>query len=308
VDLDRRAALRAGPPWPTLVAGDVRNGERLVEMGPVGGDEKPSSARIYDYFLGGAHHFEVDRRAAADIARTHPAIGLGMRANRSFLRRAVHRFAAAGADQFLDLGSGIPTVGNVHEVAHAANPEARVVYVDIEPVAVQHSVVLLADDPHTTVLHADLRSPETVLARAEVSGLLDRSRPVVVVLAGVLQYLADADGPAEVIAAYRDQLAAGSLVVMSHPSLDGLPPEREAGAEVARQVYDRTPTSFHYRTFEQFAALFAGLEVLDPGLTPVWGWPEEDAAEAARLRGRVSAWAGVGRVPGSGNGDGTPGR
>ena len=127
---------------------------------------RPSAARVYDYFLGGAHNFEIDRQLAEQIASMTPNLAATMRSGREFLRRAVRALLDAGIDQFLDIGSGIPTVGNVHEVAQAANPKARIVYVDIDPVAVAHSRELLAGNDLTAVIHADLREPERILAEA----------------------------------------------------------------------------------------------------------------------------------------------
>lgn len=265
-------------------------------MGKVDVD-RPSSARIYDYFLGGAHNFEVDRLAANELAKDHPAIGLGMRANRSYLRRAVTYLARSGIDQFLDLGSGIPTVGNVHEIAQRVNPLARVVYVDIEPIAVTHSNTILADNDNAIAIRADLRDPHQVLTDPDVTGLLDLSRPVGLILAGVLQYVSDDDDPAGMIRAYVDHLAPGSYVAMSHPSTDELTSERAAGANAAVSLYDRTQTPFHYRSRAEFERFFAGLELVDPGVVRMWDWRREAGAEDDELDGRVTGFAGVGRKP-----------
>jgi O-methyltransferase involved in polyketide biosynthesis len=243
----------------------------------------PSAARIYDYFLGGAHNFEVDRLAAAELARLHPAIGLGMRANRSYLRRVVRYLLDAGVDQFLDLGSGIPTVGNVHQIAHRVNPEARVVYVDIEPMAIAHSDTLLAENKWAAAVCADLRRPDEVLATAEVRGQLDFDRPIAVILAGVLQYLSDDEDPAGVIAGYRDRLVPGSYLAMSHPSADPLTAQRLRGR--------CTP-----RTKQRFAAFFAGLDIIAPGIVPMWHWRPEEGDPEPLGDGHVAGHAGVGRT------------
>jgi O-methyltransferase involved in polyketide biosynthesis len=259
--------------------------------------ERPSSARIYDYFLGGAHNFEVDRRAAEAMVQSHPAIGLGMQANRSYLRRAVRYLTEQGMDQFLDLGSGIPTVGNVHEIAQRANPAARVVYVDIEPIAVAHSNTILADNDNALAIQADLRNAEQVLEHPDTRRLLDLSRPVALIIAGVLQYIGDEDDPAGMIARYTERLAPGSYVALSHPSMDGLTDQRRAGARNATSVYDRTATPFTYRSREEFEAFFAGLEMVDPGVTFMWSWRPESENEAQGLGGRATGLAGVGRKP-----------
>jgi hypothetical protein len=257
--------------------------------------DRPSSARIYDYFLGGAHNFEVDRLAANELAKVHPAIGLGMRANRSYLRRAVSFLVQSGVDQFLDLGSGIPTVGNVHEIAQRANPAARVAYVDVEPIAVTHSNTILDGNDLALAIRADLREPRHVLTDPQVTGLLDLSRPVGLILAGVLQYISDEDDPAGMIRGYVDGLAAGSYVAMSHPSMDELTSERAAGANAASSMYNRTETPFHYRSRPEFEAFFGGLELVEPGVVHLWDWRPEFGAEADELDGRVTGFAGVGR-------------
>jgi hypothetical protein len=259
--------------------------------------DRPSSARIYDYFLGGAHNFEVDRLAASELAKVHPAIGLGMRANRSYLRRAVTYLAQSGVDQFLDLGSGIPTVGNVHEIAQRVNPTARIAYVDIEPIAVTHSNTILADDDLAIAIRADLRDPHQVLTDPDVTSLLDLSRPVGLIMAGVLQYVSDDDDPAGMIRGYVDRLASGSYVAMSHPSTDELTSERAAGANAASNMYARTETPFHYRTKDEFEEFFAGLELVEPGVVHMWDWRPEAGADGDELDGRVTGFAGVGRKP-----------
>src|SRR5689334_8693366 len=185
--------------------------------------ERPNVARMYDYFLGGSHNFAVDRKAAAAVLAAVPGIRALARQNRNFLRRAVQYLAHQGVRQFLDLGSGIPTVGNVHEIAQRDAPGSRVVYVDIEPVAVSHSRTLLEDNPDTAVAQLDLRRPDQVLDSPEVRDLLDLTRPVAVLAVAVLHFLPDSDDPAGVLARYRDAVAPGSRLVVSHASLS---PER----------------------------------------------------------------------------------
>lgn len=255
---------------------------------------RPSAARIYDYFLGGAHNFEVDRVAAQEAQRAHPAIGLGMRANRSFLQRAVRALVSEGIDQFLDLGSGIPTVGNVHEIAQRANPESRIVYVDIEAIAVAHSKSILRGNELATIIRADIERPDEVLDHA---ALLDLSRPVAVIMAGILQYIDDNTDPFRVIAGYRDRLASGTYLAMSHPSIDDLSEQRGAAASTAVSVFDRTETPFTYRSRDQFVAMFDGLELIEPGVVKLWEWRPEPGSGSADLAGEVTGFAGVGRKP-----------
>ena len=259
--------------------------------------DRPSSARIYDYFLGGAHNFEVDREAAQALQRAHPAIGLGMRANRSYLRRAVSYLTSKGIDQFLDLGSGIPTVGNVHEIAQRGNPDAHVVYVDLEPIAVTHSNTILAGNERATAIHADLRRPDEVLEHPDTKAMLDLERPIALFAVGVLQYVSDADDPAGIIAGYTERLAPGSYLAMSHPSQDDLTSERRAGTATVGTVYNRTDTPFTYRTKAQFEALFTGLELVEPGVVHMWSWHADSDSEEDELGGRLTGFAGVARVP-----------
>ena len=260
--------------------------------------DRPSSARIYDYFLGGAHNFEVDRVAAEELAKVHPAIGVAMRANRSYLRRAVNYLGQHGVDQFLDLGSGIPTVGNVHEIAQRANPAARVVYVDIEPIAVTHSNTILAGNDNALAIQADLREAQQVLSDPTLEKLLDLARPVGLILAGVLQYISDDDDPAGMVHSYVERLASGSYVAMSHPTLDDLTTERVVGAMKATDVYQRSDTPFHYRTRSEFELFFAGTELVEPGVVSMWDWrPELGADNSEEHDGRANGFAGVGRKP-----------
>lgn len=153
--------------------------------------DTPSVARMYDYLLGGFHNFAIDREAAERVKRIYPDIALGMQANRAFLRRVVNFLLARGIDQFLDIGSGIPTVGNVHEVAERINPAARIVYVDSDPMAVAHGEVILQGNTHATVIQADARRPEKILNDPKVKYLLDFQRPVGVLIVALLHFIPD---------------------------------------------------------------------------------------------------------------------
>lgn len=186
---------------------------------------KPSSARMYDYYLGGTHNFEVDREAAERAIAVMPFTIHGARGNRDFLRRAVRHLVESGVTQLLDLGSGIPTVGNVHEVAQRVNPLTRTVYVDIDPVAVAHSTAILRSNPLATVIHADMRDTEAVLAHPDVRRLIDFSEPVGVIMAAVLHFVPESSDPDSIIARYREAVPDGSQLVLSHMSLTGQPAE-----------------------------------------------------------------------------------
>src|SRR6266487_1666874 len=176
----------------------------------------PSAARVYDYFLGGAHNFAVDRALAEEIARMTPDVGDTMRAGREFLRRAVRFLVRAGISQFIDIGSGIPTVGNVHEIAQRLLPSAHIVYVDIDPVAVAHSRALLTGNDRVAVLHADIRDPQKILSDPALRGLIDLSRPVAILLAGIMHFIHDEDDPPGIVARLRDAVAPGSYLAISH--------------------------------------------------------------------------------------------
>ncbi|WP_017972374.1 SAM-dependent methyltransferase [Actinopolyspora halophila] len=252
----------------------------------------PNIARMYDYFLGGGAHFGVDRQAAEELLTVFPGNTDWARINRAFLGRAVRELSRRGIDQFLDLGSGIPTKGNVHEIAQQANPHARVAYVDIEPVAVSHANQLLQDSTQTTITQADIRQPEAVLTAPGVARLLDFTRPVAVLAVAILDII-DAD-PAALVASYRRACVPGSYLVLSHSAPLQASAEEWTGAQKA---FETTSTpSLHLRTRDEIAALLQGYTLLDPGLVPSAQWrPDEEVtdAEAARSNG----YAAVGVLP-----------
>ncbi|MEE6261040.1 SAM-dependent methyltransferase [Plantactinospora sonchi] len=255
---------------------------------------RPSAARVYDYFLGGAHNFEIDRRLAEQIAGMTPNLAETMRAGRAFLRRAVRMLVAEGIDQFLDIGSGIPTVGNVHEVAQAANPEARIGYVDIDPVAVAHSRSILAGNPYTTVIHADLREPERILAEAVASGVIDLGRPVAVLLAGVVHFIPDADRPAEILATLRAATVPGSYLLISHSTHEDQPPEMLD----AQRLSARTSTEITLRSRAEITAFFGDFTLVEPGLVHMPLWRPDSPSEVPADPERLGAFGGVGRNDG----------
>jgi SAM-dependent methyltransferase len=251
--------------------------------------DRPSAARMYDYFLGGSHNFAVDREAAKAVEQIFPGMSGAARANRSFLRRAVRYLLSQGIDQFLDLGSGIPTVGNVHEIAQQSNPAARVVYADVEPVAVAHSTALLADNPLAVAIQGDLRDPDSVLGNEEVRATLDFDRPIGLLMAAVLHFVPDEDEPHLAIAKYRDALAPGSFVAISHGSWDGASQEEQRSGEKVNAIYQRTDSPLVLRSGDEIAAFFTGLDVVEPGVVPLSDW-RKDSDDAF-----INAYAGVGR-------------
>ncbi|MBN0042880.1 SAM-dependent methyltransferase [Streptomyces actuosus] len=254
----------------------------------------PSVSRIYDYYLGGSHNFEVDREAARKAMEHLPGLPKIMQANRAFMRRAVRFAADQGITQFLDIGSGIPTFGNAHEVAQKATPGARVVYVDHDPVAVAHSRAVLEGNDAADVLAADLRKPQEILASPQVQRLIDLNRPVALLLVAILHFVEDADDPYGAVAELRDALAPGSLLLLTHASYEGipLPPGR---AEGAVDVYKDIRNPLIMRSRDEIARFFEGYEMVEPGLVPMPRWRPETAPEDEDPYA-FSGFAGVGRT------------
>jgi hypothetical protein len=254
--------------------------------------DKPSAARMYDYYLGGSHNFELDRKMAEQAMALWPDLPLIMQANRAFLRRAVNYLLSQGIDQFLDIGSGIPTVGNVHEVAHLANPSAKVVYVDIDPVTVAHGQAILQGDPNATTIQADVRQPEQILNHPATTRLLDFQRPLAVLLVALLHFVPDDAETTRAVGLLRDALAPGSFLVMSHASYEGMP----AKSREHEQLYARTPTPLKTRSRDAIQRLFDGFELVEPGLVfiPLWR-PEGPDDLFVDQPERCTGFAGVGR-------------
>ncbi|HTJ69610.1 MAG TPA: SAM-dependent methyltransferase [Actinospica sp.] len=258
--------------------------------------EIPSAARMYDYYLGGSHNFAADRRLAEEALKAWPETPYMCRANRAFLRRAVTFLAEQGVDQFLDLGSGIPTAGNVHEIAQAVLPEARTVYVDCDAVAYAHGRALLKDDPQATYVLADLRDPEAVLASPEVTGMLDLERPVAVLMLMTLHFVPDSDDPKSIVSAYREAVAPGSYFVFSH----GTNEYRPADTGGITKVYTQASHGIVPRDRARIQELAAGWELLSPGLVDVILWRPDPAELDDDPLGadvtRYSTFAAVGRT------------
>ncbi|WP_049568529.1 SAM-dependent methyltransferase [Streptomyces sp. SBT349] len=254
----------------------------------------PSVSRMYDYYLGGSHNFEADRVAARKVLDAFPGLPKIVQANRAFMRRAVRHAISEGVTRFLDIGSGIPTFGNVHEVAREASPEARVVYVDNDPVAVAHSTAVVRDIEGVEIVAADFRDPAALLATEPVQHLLAPNRPVAVLLVALLHFMDDEDKPYERVAEFRDALPRGSMLVLSHASTDGGPATTEQGEEVS-EVYRRGGSTFVMRSFEEIARFFEGYELVEPGLVALPDWrPEGPVDEEDPIV--YSGFVGVGRT------------
>ncbi|MDI2031487.1 SAM-dependent methyltransferase [Saccharopolyspora sp. TS4A08] len=229
---------------------------------------RPASARMYDAFLGGCHNFGVERSIVERLETALPGIGGTYRENRAFLRRAVEYLLAHGVRQFLDLGSGIPTIGHVHEVARRRTRHFRVVYVDNEPLTVAHSKPLLAAEINAAITHADIRDPKSVLCSPEVRALLDLDEPVGLLMSSVLHYLPDSDQPAELVATYREVLAPGSHLVISHVT-DSHDP---APARVLAEHYAETSDPIHLRDTREIESFFGDLDPVPPGAACLADW------------------------------------
>lgn len=256
----------------------------------------PSVSRIYDYYLGGSHNFEVDREAARKAMEHLPGLPKIMQANRAFMRRAVRYAAAEGVTQFLDIGSGIPTFGSVHEVARSVAPDSRVVYVDHDPVAVAHSEAVLAGDRRSAVIPADLRKPQEILAAPALRNLLDLDRPVALLLVAVLHFLDDKEEPQAAVAELLSALAPGSLLILTHAAYEGIPRSREEAGN-AVDVYRDIRNPLIMRGPEQIAAFFTGCELVEPGLVQMPEWrPDGGRVSENEDPYAYSGFAGVGRT------------
>lgn len=251
-----------------------------------------SSARVYDYWLGGKDNFAADRELAAKIDATMPGTAQSARVNRAFLRRTVRYAVEAGVTQFLDIGSGLPTAENTHEVAQRVSPDARVVYVDYDPIVLAHGRAILAGSEATTFVQADLHEPDRILRHPDVNDLLDLTEPFAVLLLGVLHFVGDDEDPYGLVARLRDAMPPGSYLIFSHLTGDFDPRRMEAALEIVRN--SPVSTMSYARTRDEVARFFEGFEIVDPGIVSVDAWRPEDPTPA----GHVWLWAGVGRKGG----------
>jgi SAM-dependent methyltransferase len=253
----------------------------------------PNAARMYDYYLGGASNFAVDREAAERFLQVVPTARQWAYANRGFLVRAVRYMAESGIDQFLDLGSGIPTAEHVHEIARRTHPHARVAYVDNEPVAVIHAERLLDGVEGVTITQADMREPGEVLSAPGVAELLDFTRPVGVLAVAILHFVGD--GAQEILRGYRAACAPGSYLAVSHLSRVDLTDEQMTGGHA---VYNRSTTPATFRTRDQITDLFAGYEVVAPGVVLLPDW-HPDTPVSPETAAATNTYAGVGLLSGA---------
>ncbi|MFJ9348092.1 SAM-dependent methyltransferase [Streptomyces sp. NPDC101237] len=252
----------------------TQDGTRPVEIDT----SKPHPARIYDYLLGGKDNYEVDRQAGDQLAAVAPEVWISVRANRGFLQRAVRHVIDSGVRQILDVGTGLPTSPNVHEIAQEARADVRVAYVDNDPIVKAHADALLNRAGTTSIVLADLRDPKSVVEHPEVRRIIDFDQPVALFLVAILHFIRDAEEPERIVATLRDALPAGSFLVLSHATDDFA--ERSA----AQAIYNNATASMNLRPRARIERFFDGFELVEPGLVqvPFWrpdGTPPEGSAQ-----------------------------
>ena len=250
----------------------------------------PSPARMYDYYLGGTHNFPADREAAERLRASTPDLEDAMWSNRSFHQRAARWLAAErGIRQFIDIGSGLPTAGNTHEIVQEVAPEATVVYVDIDPMVRAYAAELLADDGTTAVITADARDPDAILGSPELRALVDLTRPAALLMTAVLHFVPDDSDPWGLVSRYVAAMPSGSYLVLSHGTADGLPAKL---VHTGQDVYASAAANLHLRSRAQIERFFTGLEIEPPyaGAAPglvgsgVWGADDPESADSEGSR------------------------
>ena len=259
---------------------------------------RPHPARMYDYYLGGRDNYEVDRDAAQRVIDVFPDIIPTTRANRRFMHRAVRHLAEQGIRQIIDVGTGIPTSPNTHEIAHSVSPDVRVAYIDNDPIVATHAGAhLLGAGSNTGFFLADLRDPVNVFQHPTISELIDFDQPVGLLLVAVMHFVTDKEDPAGLVAAYRDALPSGSHLVLSHATSDFH--VHDVGVDEAMDVYrdTRATATVTTRTHDEVLGFFDGMEMVEPGLVqlPLWH-PDEPVPEPDVLR-RIGVYGGIGRKP-----------
>jgi S-adenosyl methyltransferase len=257
---------------------------------------KANVARVYDYWLGGTSNFLADQDAARALIAVEPGAREIARANRAFLGRAVRFQAASGIRQFLDIGSGIPTQRNVHEVAQEAAPGSRVVYVDMDPVVVAHSKAILDGREDAAAIQADLREPEKILDHPDTRRLIDFGQPVGVLLVAVLHFISEAEEPRRLVGALRDRLAPGSYLTICHGTGET---SRHDVAEAVEKVYNRKVTErVALRSRAEIRRFFDGFDLVEPGLVFLPEWRPDSTGDVPDDPSRMWGLVGVGKLPG----------
>jgi hypothetical protein len=258
--------------------------------------ETANIARIYDYYLGGAYNLPVDRARAARIQAVLPSMEMLARFNRGFLRRSVAYMVDQGITQFLDLGSGLPTAGNTHEVAQARDPRAKVVYVDYEPTAVALGERILRNNPDATMVAADARRPDELFAHPRVRAVLDLDRPLGVVMTGVMVFVGDHEDPAGMMKAYRDSCAPGSYIALSHLTDERADPETKVQIHAMIEAYKGVIEQLYVRDQSAIEALFEGMTLVGPGVTLMPDWQPHDNEIPTGSPAHQLGYGAVGRI------------
>ncbi|GGL93803.1 hypothetical protein GCM10010129_42130 [Streptomyces fumigatiscleroticus] len=251
---------------------------------------RPHPARVYDYLLGGKDHYEVDRRAGDELVAVAPEARIGVRANRAFMQRAVRYVVGSGVRQILDIGTGLPTSPNVHEIAREVAPDVRVAYVDNDPIVNVHAGALLGDSGASSIVLADLRDPRAVVDHPDVRRVIDFGEPVALLLVAVLHFLTEAERPGRIVATLRDALPAGSFLVLSHATGDF------ADRTSAQAVYDKASATMNLRSRAEVERFFDGFELVEPGLAQVPFWRPDTPPPAGS--GEIGFYGGVARKAG----------
>jgi hypothetical protein len=252
--------------------------------------KRPNVARMWDYFLGGYHNFAVDRQAAQRAIELYPDMPLVARTTRAFLRRAVSYLLEQGIDQFLDIGSGMPTAGHVHEITARLRPEARVAYVDIDPVVIAHSRAILHDSSKAISIQADARQPAAVLGRPEIREYLDFTRPIGLLLVAILHFVPDDREARSILQSLSEGIPSGSHVVLTHATADAV--EADV-ADSGERNYQRANAPFHFRTYAEVVALLEGLRLVPPGVVYLPLWRPELDEQLVNQPERSANYAGV---------------
>ncbi|MEU5311398.1 SAM-dependent methyltransferase [Streptomyces sp. NPDC021562] len=248
----------------------TQDGIRPVEIDT----SKPHPARIYDYLLGGKDNYDVDRQAADRLAAVAPEVFIGVRANRAFLQRAVRHVVDSGVRQILDVGTGLPTSPNIHEVAQQLAPDVRVAYVDNDPIVKAHGDALLSRSGSTSIVLADLRDPRSVVDHPEVRRVIDFGRPVALFLVAILHFVRDDEEPERIVATLRDALPPGSFLVLSHATADF------ADRSDAQAVYNNATATMTLRPRDRVERFFEGFDLVEPGVAQVPFWRPETTPPA----------------------------
>ncbi|WP_030543224.1 SAM-dependent methyltransferase [Streptomyces albus] len=265
---------------------------------------RPHPARMYDYYLGGWDNYEVDRAAAEEVMKLAPDTRATARANRAFMERAVRTAVGAGVRQIIDIGTGIPTSPNTHEIAREIAPGTRVAFVDNDVIVGAHAEAKLTNEGNAAFVHADVREPRSILDHPTVRRLIDFDQPVALMLVAVLHFIDDASDPEGILATLGGELPSGSHLILSHVTADfhGEERRRTEGEDV-RKVYDRSTAHLTLRDHAGILPFFKGFDLLDPGLVQATAWrPEEGTGRAGKAAGNedgrtVACYAGVGRKP-----------